>query len=146
MLIPVPLHPRRLAARGYNQATLLSAAARAQLPVAQRPPLAPSLLVRTREGLAGRATTARARRHSAEQAFTVPARAAPRVCGRRVILIDDVVTTGATVGACAQALQAAGAKIAALEQDRAHAARKLEIEAFEAETNRMRAMEGRSQA
>lgn len=45
-----------------------------------------------------------------------------------------------------QALQAAGAKIAALEQDRAHEARKLEIEAFEAETNRMRAMEGRGQA
>lgn len=45
----------------------------------------------------------------------------------------------------AQALQAAGAKIAALEQDRAHQARKLEIEAFEAETNRMRATEGRGQ-
>ncbi|CAN5419940.1 portal protein [soil metagenome] len=55
----------------------------------------------------------------------------------------EVEAAKAQMAKLAQALQAAGAKIAALEQDRAHEARKLEIASFEAETNRMRAMEGR---
>ena len=57
----------------------------------------------------------------------------------------EVEAAKAQMAKLAQALQVAGANIAALEQDRTHEARKLEIEAFEAQTNRMRAMEGRSQ-
>lgn len=56
----------------------------------------------------------------------------------------EVEAAKAQMAKLAQALQAAGAKIAALEQDRSHEARKLEIEAFEAETNRMRATTSRS--
>lgn len=77
---------------------------------------------------------------------------ADEIAGRLAAMVPDqakgaapeVEAAKAQMAKLAQALQAAGAKIAALEQDRAHEARKLEIEAFEAETNRMRAMEGRA--
>ncbi|MDO8380509.1 portal protein [Phenylobacterium sp.] len=76
---------------------------------------------------------------------------ADEIAGRLAAMVPDqakgaapeVEAAKAQMAKLAQALQAAGAKIAALEQDRAHQARKLEIEAFEAETNRMRATEGR---
>ena len=79
---------------------------------------------------------------------------ADEIAGRLAAMVPDqargaapeVEAAKAQMAKLAQALQAAGAKIAALEQDRSHEARKLEIEAFEAETNRMRVMEGRSQA
>ena len=72
---------------------------------------------------------------------------ADEIAGRLAAMVPDqakgaapeVEAAKAQMAKLAQALQAAGAKIAALEQDRAHEARKLEIEAFEAETNRMRA-------
>lgn len=110
ILVPVPLHGRRLVERGYNQATLLARAAVRALPSAQRPRVDLSLLVRSHEGTSNRRASARERRAHAEGAFAVPARAATRVAGRRVLLLDDVVTTGATVGACAEALRGAGAK------------------------------------
>lgn len=109
ILVPVPLHGRRLAERGYNQAALLARAAVATLPPAQRPCVDLSLLVRSHEGTTNRRASARVRRAQAEGAFGVPANAVARVTGRRVLLLDDVVTTGATVGACAEALRRAGA-------------------------------------
>ena len=115
LLVPVPLHRSRLIERGYNQATLLARAAVTALPCALRPRVDLSVLVRSLKGTTSRRTSARERRSHAEGAFVVPEGAVARVAGRRVLLLDDVVTTGATVGACAEALRAAGAaKIRAL--------------------------------
>jgi ComF family protein len=103
LVAPVPLHATRLVARGYNQAALLAA------PVARvlRASLAVRALVRTRD-TPQQAALARAQRlDNVRGAFAVPAPAAVR--GRRVLLVDDVCTTGATLDACAAALRAAGA-------------------------------------
>ena len=102
-LVPVPLHPARLAERGFNQAELLAApcAARWRVPVLGR------ALIRTRPTPPQTDLDAAARRTNVRNAFAVPRPAEIR--GRRLLLVDDVLTTGATVGAAAQALREAGA-------------------------------------
>jgi ComF family protein len=103
LVVPVPLHPARLAERGYNQAALLAAAVARELGA----PLASRGLGRTRN-TAHQARLDRASRlTNVDGAFQV--RAAARVKGRRVVLVDDVATTGATLSACRDALLAAGA-------------------------------------
>jgi len=104
LVAPVPLHWTRLFARRYNQAALLARAVAGQ---AGRPCVA-DLLVRrrrTRPQSSGRAARAR----NVAGAFAVPAGKRARVEGRRVLLVDDVRTTGATLDACARALRVAGA-------------------------------------
>jgi ComF family protein len=102
VLVPVPLHPRRLRERGFNQSELLAQALgrRSGLVVA------PEALVRRKETPPQTGLTAAARRSNVSGAFTVRRRS--RVAGRVVVLVDDVVTTGATARACAAALRAAG--------------------------------------
>lgn len=104
-LLPVPLHRLRLAERGYNQSALLARVVSRELGL----PLVEDALSRVRNtphqvGLAGRQT----RRKNVAGAFACrPGH--PLVEGRRVVLLDDVCTTGATLAACAEALLAAGA-------------------------------------
>ncbi|MDI3286991.1 ComF family protein [Polyangium sp. 15x6] len=104
LVIPVPLHPRRLAERGYNQAALLAHAASDELGV----PLAARALVRLRD-TPQQATLGRVERlANVTRAFVV--RSPRAVQGRRVLLVDDVATTGSTLSACRDALVEAGAR------------------------------------
>lgn len=104
LVVPVPLHPARERERGFNQAALLASA----LAKGGRLRLDPGSLARVEHSERHRAgMDARARRESVEDAFAVTR---PRlVRGERVLLVDDVFTTGATASACATALKAAGA-------------------------------------
>ena len=105
LLVPVPLHRRRLAARGFNQAALLLRHARA----AGGPPADVLSLRRVRATAPQTGLDARGRRRNVEAAFVVAAGRRARVAGRRVLLFDDIVTTGATMAEAAAALRAAGA-------------------------------------
>ncbi len=101
IVAPVPLHPRRLAERGYNQASLLAATVARRLRVAFEPRLLSRVKHTPRQAELDRA----ARASNLGGAFAV--RAACR--GARVLLVDDVRTTGATLAACETALREAGA-------------------------------------
>ncbi|MFL6230589.1 MAG: ComF family protein [Pyrinomonadaceae bacterium] len=103
-IVPVPLHRERERERGFNQATVLART----LSERTRLPLDEWSVVRTEHTARHRAgMDARARRETVESAFKV---VRPRLVeGERVLLVDDVLTTGATVSSCARALKEAGA-------------------------------------
>ena len=104
-IIPVPLHPERQRERGFNQASILahSLAALTRLPLDEWSLVRTLYTERHRAGM-----DALARRESVEQAFRVER---PRLIeNERILLVDDVFTTGATVSAAAGALKAAGAQ------------------------------------
>ena len=101
-LVPVPLHPRRERRRGFNQARLLARAAAKQLDAPVE-----NVLVRTRSTGQQVGLDAEARRANVRGAFAVED---GRTCrGGRFVLVDDVLTTGSTLGNCAETLAAAGA-------------------------------------
>ncbi len=104
LVVPVPLHPRRLVERGYNQSALLAG------PIAELlgAPLLPRALVRLRDTEQQVRLERGTRLLNVAQAFA--ARMTDRLCGARVLLVDDVRTTGATLAACTMTLEAAGAR------------------------------------
>jgi ComF family protein len=102
---PAPLHPIRLLARRYNQAAEI---ARPFARLAGRRYL-PDALVRVRRTGTQGGKSGRGRRLNVKGAFVVPQGRARQVEGKRILLVDDVLTTGATAEACAVALKKAGA-------------------------------------
>jgi len=101
LIIPVPLHGRRLAERGYNQSALLARG----VARARAVPLAERAVVRLRDTPSQTGLDRAARQRNVSGAFTCLA----DVAGREVVLVDDVCTTGATLEACAAVLKAGGA-------------------------------------
>ena len=105
-VVPVPLHPLRLLSRRYNQAAEIA-----------RPLARQAGLVYLADSLQRRRATASqggrsgsGRRRNVAGAFIVPSGHLRHIKGRLILLIDDVLTTGATVEACAKALMRAGAR------------------------------------
>ena len=105
LIVPVPLHRWRLFQRRYNQAALL---AHAVGRLAGRP-VSPDLLVRRRRTPSQGGLGRQGRRRNVAGAFALAPGRVERVRGCRVLLIDDVHTTGATLVECARALRRAGA-------------------------------------
>ncbi|RIK94827.1 MAG: amidophosphoribosyltransferase [Proteobacteria bacterium] len=105
LVAPVPLHRWRLLARRYNQAAVLAAALARELGA----PHVPDLLARRRATPSQGGLDRAARRANVEGAFAVRRRCRAALKGRRVLLVDDVMTTGATVNACAKTLIRHGA-------------------------------------
>ena len=103
LVLPVPLAPRRLRERGYNQAALLAE----QVVEAVGGTLGQAVLEK-RDRPPQQALSAAERRRNLQDAIRCPQ--PDQVAGRRVLLLDDVMTTGATLSACADALDAAGAE------------------------------------
>jgi ComF family protein len=104
-IAPTPLHPLRLLKRRYNQAAEV---ARPLAALTGRPYLADALVRRrATETQAGK--SGGGRRRNVAGAFHVPEGRVGQVAGRRILLIDDVMTTGATAEGCARALKKAGA-------------------------------------
>ena len=105
MVAPVPLHPGRLFRRRYNQSAEIAR------PLARRYRLGylPEALKRRKATESQAGKSASGRRRNVAGAFEVPERQKARIEGRRILLIDDVLTTGATLEACAKALLKAGA-------------------------------------
>ncbi len=102
VLVPVPLHPARLRERQFNQVLLLADGLGRRVGA----PVWPDILVRSRETRPQAELTRRQRRLGLRRCFTV--RQPEIMAGKRVLLIDDVFTTGTTVNECAKALRKAG--------------------------------------
>lgn len=104
LLIPVPLTPKRLKARGYNQAELLAKEISARTGI----PVETSAIARIKQTEKQQDMTAKQRAENLKNAFSVLNKSL--VEGKTILLIDDVLTTGATVNECSRMLKKAGAK------------------------------------
>lgn len=105
MVTPVPLHWTRSFARRFNQSALLAKVVARQGNIE----FAPEVLTRHRRTPSQGRLNAGARQRNVQGAFTAPKKHQDRIKGKRILLIDDVLTTGATVAACASVLRRTGA-------------------------------------
>jgi ComF family protein len=105
VIVPTPLSRARLASRRFNQAAMLAQALGRETGL----PVELMALRRTRSTASQVGLGVAGRQSNVEGAFAVASRRRGRIAGKRVLLVDDVITTGATAGACAVALKQAGA-------------------------------------
>lgn len=105
-VVPVPLHPSRLLARRFNQAAEIAR----PLARSERLDYLPDSLVRRAATASQGGLGARGRKLNVKGVFSAPEARRSRLRGRRILLVDDVLTTGATAEACALALLNAGAR------------------------------------
>lgn len=103
VIIPVPLHPARLRAREFNQSLLLAD----QLSRHLAKPVSATNLVRTAATDPQTSLSRQERLRNLRNAFEI--RRPPDLLGKRILLVDDVFTTGATLNECAKSLRKAGA-------------------------------------
>jgi ComF family protein len=106
VIVPVPLHWQRMISRRFNQSALLAQ----KLTLSANKPFAPLALKRIKATVTQRGLTAKERDANVKRAFIVPENQTIHVQGRRVLLVDDVITTGSTVGEATKALLKAGAR------------------------------------
>lgn len=105
-ICPVPLHWRRLVSRRYNQSALLAR----QIARAGRKPFSPHLLTRRKPTRTQVGLTREARERNLQGAFAAAASGKKQMRDRNILLVDDVMTSGATLAAASRALLKAGAK------------------------------------
>jgi ComF family protein len=103
-ILPVPIHPKRLRWRGFNQAVILGREVGRQWQV----PVDPFVLLRSRETSVQTELTEEERRQNVRRAFSVHPEKS--IKGKNFLLVDDVYTSGATVNECSRTLLHAGAK------------------------------------
>lgn len=104
-IVPVPLHRTRLIKRRYNQSALLGRAIAKISP----PLFDPDILMRMRATSSQGGKSVAARRTNVQSAFAIRPKARAKIQGASLVLVDDVMTTGATLEACAKVLLASGA-------------------------------------
>jgi ComF family protein len=104
LIVPVPLHPKRLRWRGFNQSVLLAR----EVSRAYDLPMNPFILVREKETSPQTQLSEEERRKNVRRAFSV--RSAESLDGKAVLLVDDVYTSGATVNECSRILVQSGAR------------------------------------
>lgn len=102
IIIPIPLHPRRLRERGYNQALEIARGISEVLQI----DIWDDVVVRTRNNVSQTGKNASERQKNVEHIFQL--KDSQKIIGKRILLVDDVITTGATIGSCMQVLAQAG--------------------------------------
>jgi ComF family protein len=102
MIIPVPIHPKKLSKRGYNQSLKFASG----LSEATNIPVEADIVIRTIHGESQTHKSKEERQRSVAEVFQI--KEPNRVCGKSILLVDDVITTGATLEACGKLLLNAG--------------------------------------